>query len=62
MLVGAKCWVLYVMNHRYWIVLFMVGIPALFLFVVVLFIYWRDERRLRLRGRTRAIRKKRKSR
>lgn len=50
------------MNHRHWILLFMVGIPALFLLVSVLFIYWRDQRRLGQRSRTRAIRRKRKPR
>lgn len=48
------------MNHRSWIVLFMVGIPALFLLVVVLFFCWRDQHRLGPRGRTRAIRRRRK--
>lgn len=52
------------MKPQYWIVLFMVGVPALFLLVVALGIYWRDEkklveRRVRLKriGRTRRQRK-----
>lgn len=59
---SADPWRLYVMSHRYWIVLFMVGIPALLLLVIVVFFNWRDQHRLEQRGRARAVRRRRKAR
>lgn len=50
------------MKHHYWIVVFMVGVPALFLLVVVLGIYWRDEKKLveqRVRSKSGGRRKRR---
>lgn len=34
------------MKPQYWIALFMVGVPAFFLLVVAVGIYWRDEKKL----------------
>lgn len=47
------------MDNRHWIVLFMVGIPGTFILGGMLYLYWRDKKKLREK-RDRHVRMQRK--